>query len=276
MREIPKWDGHVHGPFCQHGCQEPQRAYVDMAMTQGFRGLTFTEHSPLPGKYLVNSEKQAILSMPEDKWPQYLAESWRTKKRYAGKIDVHVGVELDFLPEDEDFTLKLLDDSIEMIEEVVLSVHHLPCRRGIRCIDWSAHDLREGIIDYYGTFEKFVDAYYENIALAVEWAIQLPVPVRLGHLTLYRKFQREIPEAAEFDDRYYIENALKDCERFFVGIEVNASGRDLDTCQDWYLPKWAFAAAASRNIPLVYGSDAHHPKFVGRYYQELVSQEALR
>lgn len=47
-----KKDGHIHTPYCPHGTLDPIHLYIEKAIQNGFREISFTEHAPLPSNFI--------------------------------------------------------------------------------------------------------------------------------------------------------------------------------------------------------------------------------
>ena len=80
---------HSHCTFCD-GRSHPED-FVKFAVARGFRAYGFSSHAPLPFETSWN--------MTKDDMPEYLAEIDRLKKKYERKIELYVGLEIDYLDE---------------------------------------------------------------------------------------------------------------------------------------------------------------------------------
>ncbi|MFF2158704.1 histidinol-phosphatase HisJ [Paenibacillus chitinolyticus] len=258
-----KWDGHTHTKFCYHGNPAEEPAYLDRAIELGFERYTISEHPPLPDKWIDNPRLMAELAMPMEELPDYLAYAEEMKARYAGRIEVTVGLEMDYLYGREDFSDALLDRYGSRLEDVVVSVHYLPGAGGMRCIDFTADDFREGLLAHYGSMDAVAEEYYNHVEKAIEWAAGLPMRKRLGHVQLIEKFREALPPISPELIERRLTALLPKLQETGVGIDVNVAGLRVPTCGQTYVPRWFLAACASRGIPLIYGSDTHKPEHVG-------------
>lgn len=258
-----KWDGHTHTNYCRHGSDADMGAYVEEAIARGFRRYTLSEHPPLPERWIADERLMRELAMKAEELPHYFADAFKTKEKYREQIEVLVGLELDYLPGNTDFALEMVDRWNGKLEDALVSVHYLPGKDGMRCVDFTPADFAEGLIGHYGSMEAVVDAYYDQVEEAVAWAAQLPVPKRIGHINLIEKFQAELPaiDPAQIERR--LRRILPMLKRAGAGLDVNTAGLRKKTCGKPYVPAWYLQECLAAGIPVVFGSDAHHPHDVG-------------
>lgn len=272
-----KWDGHTHTRFCYHGSSAEQPLYLDRAIELGFERYTISEHPPLPAGLVPDEKLFAELAMPPEELPDYMAYAKEMKRRYEGKLEVTVGLELDYLPGQLDFTARIVDEWQQELEDVVYSVHYLPGTGGMRCIDYTADDFRRNLLAHYGSMDAVVNEYYDHVEEAVRWAAKLPMRKRLGHINLIEKFRQELPEIDEALIRRRLEGILPLLAESSVGIDVNTAGLRVATCGKPYVPEWFLAACRKQGIPCIYGSDSHKPEHVGSgwdWYEQQMSVPA--
>ncbi|MBO7747692.1 histidinol-phosphatase HisJ [Paenibacillus sp. MWE-103] len=261
-----KWDGHTHTKFCYHGSPDESEAYVDRALALGFDRYTISEHPPLPAEWIPDLPLMKELAMPAEELPAYMDYVTSIKQKYAGRIDVAIGLELDYLQGALPFTEAIVDRYLDKLEDVVYSVHYLPGRGGMRCIDFTPDDFAANLLSYYGTMEKVVDEYYDHVEAAIAWAAKLPMRKRIGHINLIEKFAQKLPPIDEAQLERRLTAILPKLAESGVGIDVNTAGLRVPTCGKAYVPAWFMQACAERGIPLVYGSDSHKPEHVGFGY----------
>lgn len=269
-----KWDGHTHTRFCYHGNSAEQPLYLDRAIELGFERYTISEHPPLPAGFVPDEKLFAELAMPPEELPDYMAYAKEMKRRYEGKLEVTVGLELDYLPGQLDFTERIVDEWQRELEDVVYSVHYLPGTGGMRCIDYTADDFRKHLLAYYGSMDAVVNEYYDHVEEAIRWAAKLPMRKRLGHINLIEKFRLELPEIDEALICRRLEGILPLLVESSVGIDVNTAGLRVATCGKPYVPEWFLAACRKQGIPCIYGSDSHKPEQVGfgwEWYEQQMS-----
>lgn len=262
-----KWDGHTHTQFCKHGSANHLREYAERAAALGFERYTVSEHPPLPKQWVDDAALMRELAMDRSELKAYLDEVKAVKQEFAGRLEVTIGLEMDYLHEQESFTEGLLAEAADHLggelEDCLISVHFLPGRGGMRCVDFTADDFKEHLLSYYGSMEKVTDVYYDHVELAIAVAGKWPWRKRLGHIQLIEKFRAVLPPIDEEQVRERLMQVLPLLELHGVGIDVNTAGFRKAACGKAYVPEWFMRECLKRDIPLVYGSDAHRPEEVG-------------
>jgi len=112
-----KTNFHTHTFRCQHA-QGTDEQYVKAAITGGFDVLGFADHAP----WTFRSGYISGCRMPAEQWPDYRHSILALKERYAGQIDVRLGVESEYFPRYHDQLLRLRDDGCEYF---ILASHFL-------------------------------------------------------------------------------------------------------------------------------------------------------
>jgi len=272
---VLKWDGHTHTKFCYHGSWAETTAYLERAIEQGFTRYTLSEHPPLPEQYVDNKRLWTELAMPESELPAYFAYAKAMKEEYKGRIDVTIGLEMDYLDGQQEFSNQILEPWLSELEDVVISVHYLPGKGGTRCIDFTPDDFKDAFMEHYGSIEKIIDAYYDQVEAAIAWASTLPSGLRkrIGHINLIRKFQSELPPMDEEQIRRRLLAILPKLREAGLGLDVNVAGFRKPTCGEAYVPPWFMKLCVEQGVELIYGSDSHSPADVGaewEWYEEQI------
>lgn len=261
-----KWDGHSHTQFCYHGSHLDLREYLKKAVDLGFDRYSVTEHPPLPKDWIKDEELMRELAMPDWQLPEYVNYVKQCQEDFSPDLDVALGLELDYLPGQEGFTLDLVNQWQDDLDDVVVSVHFLPGVAGMRCVDLSPEDFRAGLLAYYGSMDKVVDEYFNHVEAAIEFAAHLPMRKRIGHINLIEKFRLVLPAIDEMQMTRRLRRLLPKLLTSGVSVDVNTAGLRKTTCHKAYVPVWFIEECVELGIECVYGSDAHHPDDVGAGY----------
>lgn len=80
---------HTHTLFCDGRCQ--MRDHIRFALDRGFNSLGFSSHAPLPFP--------TAWTMEWDRMDDYLAEFHRMRRLYRSRIELYIGLEIDYLNE---------------------------------------------------------------------------------------------------------------------------------------------------------------------------------
>jgi len=257
------WDGHTHSGLCPHGSGEPTAGFVERAAALGIRRWSITEHAPFPAGFKDPSPKPTSALPPGD-LERYLSEAEGLRERHADSIEVRVGLEVDYLPGLESETRALLDAVGPRLEDALLSVHFIPVPGGWACVDWSPSNFRSGALAALGSIEAVHAAYWDTLLAAAEADLGPRGPRRIGHLTQVFVFRTAVGEP---DEAWTLERA----EPVLRAIAARGLALDLNVSR-WRHPEMGLphplpsvlARALELEIPLVYGSDAHAVRAVGR------------
>lgn len=93
---------HVHTYRCGHAGDELDELYVQKAIELGAQGIVFTDHCPFPGNPFGNR-------MDIEELPEYIATLKDLKEKYAGQIDVRIGLEVEYLPSYKEYYKQLYE-----------------------------------------------------------------------------------------------------------------------------------------------------------------------
>lgn len=218
------------------------------------------------------------LEMPADELESYFLMVERMKDVYQGTLDILSGLELDYLYGKESFTTKIVEQYQHRMDDAIVSVHFLPGRDGMYCIDWSSEDLTSNLLNYYGNMDNLIDCYYDHVELAIQFAATLPFKkVRIGHINLIQKFQRELPAFDMDKMNARLIRLLVLLKKTGVLVDVNTAGLRVPTCRAPYVPEWFISECIQNEIGLVFGSDAHKPSDVAsgwNWYREVIEKSS--
>jgi histidinol-phosphatase (PHP family) len=240
-------DYHMHTPLCQHATG-PMEAYVERAIELGLREVGFSDHNPLPNGFSAN------VRMKESELEYYVQRVIDLRFQYRGKIDVMLGLELDYVEGLEDYVTKQI--AVYPWDYIIGSVHYLDreCRIG----SWTK--------GYTGT----VDEHYARYFTLVRQLAQSGLCDMLAHLDVVKRCTRP-PTQRGLDE---VSATLQAVAKAGVGIEINTSGyRHPELVNDPQpYPALPFVEQAiALGIPLAVNSDAHAPDQVGLKFAEIES-----
>ena len=124
---------HVHTYRCGHAEEVSDEAYIQKALSLGATGIWFTDHAPFPGDPFRGRMMYHDL-------PEYIASLSRYKKLYAGQIDVHIGLEIEYFPSFIPYYEELR--SIPEIELLLLGQHMAEDAPGRYSFSWEKDRLK--------------------------------------------------------------------------------------------------------------------------------------
>ncbi|MCD8310636.1 MAG: histidinol-phosphatase [Prevotellaceae bacterium] len=149
---------HSHCLYCDgRADMEP---FVRFALNAGFTAYGFSSHAPLPFP--------TAWTMEWDRMHDYLAEIERLKRKYAGRIELYTGLEIDYLNESSNpasamFKALPLDFRIG-------SVHLLyNAQSEVVDIDLPVWKFRQMVVrEYHGDVDLVVRLYYNRLMRMVQ------------------------------------------------------------------------------------------------------------
>lgn len=249
-------DGHVHSPFCPHGSPDQLEQYVEKGIELGLKGLTFTEHAPLP-KHFVDPVPTQDSAMSWEDLPLYFEEVQNLKKKYRNRFDIKLGLEVDYIEGYEEEITELLNDLGSSLDDAILSVHFLKKGADYYCIDYSPEEF-ERISLVFGGVDAVHAEYYRTVKKSIKCELGPFKPKRIGHMTLANKFQKKFPPTNSFwEEQIHVLDLMK---AKGYQLDYNSAGLSKPLCRETYPSADIIKIAASKQIPIVYGSDAHSSK----------------
>lgn len=266
-----KADGHIHTPYCPHGSTDSFEMYAFEAIAQGFTEITFTEHAPLPPSF-SDPTPDKDSGMKREDVEHYIRDILSIKEKFKEKLTIHLGFEVDYIEGFEEETTQFLNEYGKYIDDSILSVHFLKKDDNYYCLDFSEAEFGR-MVSIFGSVEQIYDTYYNTVYSSIKAELGAYKPRRIGHITLARKFQKLFPCNNRYETQ--IDNILEAMKEAKLQLDYNGAGAIKEFCQEPYPPDWVIKKAIEKEIPLIYGSDAHAAKGIGQGFQSLYSSKYL-
>jgi histidinol-phosphatase (PHP family) len=190
------------------------------------------------------------------------------RKKYASEIVIHIGFELDYFPEFESWTTDFLNEYGPLTDDGVLSVHFLPGQGGLRGIDYTFEEYREGITGPSGSFQNAQILYYQRVLQSLQADLGKWKPTRLGHISLCQKFERFFEESTDYSPKAValIDDLLQQVKEHNYQLDLNTAGFRKKGYAQSYPQPWILEKCRTLGIPLLYGSDSHSIADIGSNY----------
>lgn len=195
---IPKSNFHTHTTYCD-GTSTAEETVI-AAINKGFTALGFSGHAytPFDTSYCMSKEDTE----------NYKAEITELKKKYAGKIDLYCGLEMDYFSE--------IDTS--GFDFLIGSVHYVKKNGMYYAVDGA--DMNKNVQrGYNGDYYAFAEDYFALVSRVVE---KTGADI-IGHFDLVTKFNEGEKLFSENNPRYQNawEKALKALIPFGKPFEIN-------------------------------------------------------
>jgi len=246
---IPFADYHMHTPLCGHASGDPQD-YADQAIKIGLKEIGFSDHAPMVHKPMPG------ITMSLEELPKYNAMIEEVRERYASQISIKIGLESDFLPGYESKTKAIIESF--PYDYIIGSVHFIddwafddPAFRDY----WKKYDVNEVYLKYYALLKQSAQTGFFQI---------------MGHCDLPKKFGAR-PTIDLTDE---IKATAKIFKETGVAVEINTAGLHKPIAE-MYPSLDCLKIYFQAGVPLTFGSDAHHPQFVGSDFDKAVDLAQL-
>jgi len=253
---------HTHNRLCDGKGSIAE--YIAAAVKKNFTALGFSSHAPVPPKTTWN--------LSEENLGFYLDELHREQQEWAGKLQIYIGLEIDYIPgsqtpADRRWKTLGLDYSIGSVHSTV-GLRHNP---SYACIDGTADELMRLLHTHHqGSWEDMCGAYFRRISEMV----RLGGFSFLSHFDLIKKGNRGYFRESSPWYTALVSRALDEIARSGIIMEINSGGIARGYLDEVYPSPWIIAEARKREIPVMVNSDAHRPQDIDFYFEE--SQNLLR
>lgn len=238
---------HIHTTFSDGTSN--MMDYCEAAIQKGFDEIAFTDHlTVFPDGSTVPH------SLNGSKLEGYVEEVRKVVKRYGDKLMVRLGLEVDYIPENE----KVLEDILESYEFdlVIGSVHFVDDI----CIDAPNHrDRMEQEV-----LEKGFDKFYSKYLSIVGKSIETKLFDIVGHVDLVRIWGFA-PSNGFFEEQ----RILNLVEQHKLCLETSSRGLRQPVNSIYPSPR-IMKKARELAIPITIGTDAHSAKEIDYAYDILI------
>jgi len=251
-----KYNLHTHSTYCDG--QNTIEEMIKGAVNYNFDIIGITSHGPLPF--------ETDWTMKNKDLNKYFKEVEILKKKYQDKIDILIGLELDYLPDKKmDYVNK---DIFNKLDFWIGSNHFLGKLESGEywTVDYSIEEIEKGVEENFnGSMKEAVLKYYDYM----ESMVKSYEPTILGHLDLIKK-NNEKNILFNEDSVWYkkrIEKLLNTLSKSKTVIEMNTGGKYRGYSEEYYPSRWILEEICSRKLPITINRDAHDIKSLNYDYE---------
>jgi histidinol-phosphatase (PHP family) len=252
---------HTHSIFCD-GHDEIE-TFCSQAYKKGLVSIGFSAHAPIYRKTGFRSDWH----LREDRLEEYMDTVRDARRRWEGKLQVFLGLEVDYIPGlmgpgDRDFQELGLD-------YIIGSVHYvLPPQGGEPfTVDDTAEVFAQGIREgFAGDADALVATYWDTVEkMILDQGFDI-----LGHADLVKKNN---PQGQWFslEGAGYIRRLSRIAallgERSMV-VEVNTGGLNRYKIPDTYPSLTMLGLLREQEVPVIITADAHRAEHLDGHYGE--------
>jgi histidinol-phosphatase (PHP family) len=247
-------DAHVHTTYSD-GTASIDRM-VKTAIGKGLKRIIITDHIPMPfdTDYAIKC----------DLLPAYRKEVLKAKEKYGDKIQIKLGLEVEYNVEHHQWIKQIVDLGWEFL---LGSVHRIFTGERFVLINSTLDNYLSALNSgFQGDIIRMCHQYYH----AVQTAIATGWFDAVGHFDVIKQYNT--------GDRFFDENALwyqnlvveslNVMHKQGIKMEINTSGY-MDPCCAPYPGPWIIEKAINRGIPLILGSDAHQPEMIANHFHSI-------
>ncbi len=239
-------DYHLHTSRCCHATGTPEE-YLAEAELKNIREIGFADHFPLG---LLGYSPRNQVTMNPDELEGYIRQVEKLK-RSSNKVDIKLGIEIDYLPGTEEKLRKLLEQY--SFDYIIGSIHFME--------DWDfTHPVQA---DTYK--ERDLNRLYQTYFELVWDLCRCGLFDIIGHIDVIKKFGYRPTDDLDF---LWLQTA-RILNRTDTCVELNTAGRDAPV-GEFYPDRFFLEKCFAESVPVTMGSDAHGPHQVGRYFTEAV------
>jgi len=232
-------DLHNHTPLCNHATGTLSE-YIEAAIKQNTQYFGIADHAPM------DFDPQYRMSFSQ--MQEYENSIVEAKQKYALDITLLLGYEVDFIEGLVDKRVLEAD-----VDYLIGSVHFLG--------EWG-FDNPEFIGRYK---EQNIDDIWQKYFAAIESMAKTKQFQIAGHLDLMKVF-KFMPTKPVVD---FAKDALLAIKEANMALELNVAGYRKPVGEP-YPSRELLEEALALNIPITFASDAHEPKQVGLFSDEIV------
>lgn len=248
---MQRFNYHSHTYRCGHADLDmSDEEYVQEYIKMGFRKVAFTDHCPEKNKI----DKRTDMRMEYEQRKEYLESVKSLKEKYADRITIETGYEVEYLPEEEENLKELKEET----DKLILGQHFVyDDNKNLVII--RKNDIPDEEMLRYGEY--------------VKKAIELKIPDIIAHPDLFMLAKKEFRKTEEKVTNIICETA----EKYNVPLEINLNNIFANTyyenrkLNDYpievqreklervkYPCKDFWKIASNYNIKVLFGIDAHH------------------
>jgi histidinol-phosphatase (PHP family) len=200
--------------------------------------------------------------MSKDDLPEYIEEINRLKHKYAGTIEIYLGLEIDYLD-------KTYNASTEYFQSMPLdycisSIHFLPWREPLLeenmvCIDGSYTDFEVGVNKRYGgSIRRITEHFFESSADMMETG-GFDIVGHIDKIYMNGSRHPDFDIHAGWYRKPFLGLLDLVAEKGFI-VEVNCKNKTKKG--QTYPHTESYKELKKRHIPVMVNSDCHYPDMV--------------
>lgn len=246
---------HSHCTFCDG--RSTMEEFVRFAIAKGIYKYGFSSHAPLPFHTKWN--------MPEDDFDDYVKEFLRLKTKYDDRIELYLGLEIDYIEGCTDVGKNLFRS--QKLDFTICSIHYLDkiSENEYWSIDGAFCDFDKGLkMLYGGDIQAGVKRFFELSTRMIEkGGFDI-----VGHLDKIIYHGIKMPEFNIYSKWYFnlMSDILELIKKNNLILEINT--KSLLEFGFTYPHQMFYPLIREFDIPIVVNSDCHYPTNITDGFQQ--------
>lgn len=256
---------HTHSRYCDG--KGELREYVEYALAHGFSHLGFSGHAPVPF--------ENTFGIKADQYLNYCNEVRALRDEYAGRIDIKLGLEIDYIPGVlEDFSelkergnLDYCIGSVHLVPHPDIANHRMqldPEHPELWFIDgskWETYD--QGLNEiFHGDIRAGVKAFFHQSCEMIE----RNRPTIVGHFDKIVMHNRG--RYFDYEEPWFL-NLVNETVQLIKETgciaEINTRGIYKKRHNDYYPARRTLVEMNRKGIPVIVSTDAHSPENLDQF-----------
>ncbi len=272
---MQKFNYHSHTYRCVHADLDMKdEEYIQEYIKMGFEKVAITDHCPEKNKI----DKRNNMRMDYTQKDEYIDSIEKLKEKYADKIQIETGFEVEYLPGEEENIKELKRE----VDKIILGQHFI-------------YDENKEL-KIFGD-HNFTDEELIRYAEYIKEAVKLNIPDIIAHPDLYMRKRKNFGEI----ERKVANMICKVAEKYNIPLEINLAKifnqtyfenkklnndsieRQKEKLSNVEYPCRGFWEIATKyNIRVLYGIDVHHRGQITLYKElielanEIIGQETIK
>ena len=260
-------DYHSHNRRCGHARGEIEN-YVKVAIEKNLKEIGISDHFPLgviiDDPQFIEIIKRASMGVKE--FPNYIEEIKSLKEKYKDKIKVLISTEVNFATPGRALTRqkKVLEPFMDDFDYLLAAIHDIKWHDSPIIImdpregsdDLKKYGIEKINLEYINKLIKLVDTDFFDV---------------IAHFDNHRVLMRpNVPQYSETTWQKLLD-LLNKIKNKGMAVEINTSGT-LKGIGSQFPTDEIVKEMIQRNIPLILGSDAHRPEYIGYMFEEFIKK----
>lgn len=237
---------HSHSTFCDG--RSSMEDFVHFAIAKGIRKYGFSSHAPLP--FLTK------WTMLEDDFDDYEGEFHRLKTKYADRIELFLGLEVDFIENTSSMKNTFFQD--KKLDYVIGSIHYLDKMddEHFWSIDGAFDEFDMGLKKLYDGDIRAASRRYFEVSQRMIEAGGIDI---VGHMDKITMHGSKYPDFNP-TDKWFVELAGTYLEKIKkLGLIVEINTKSLENLGLTFPHQSLYPLMRDLEIPVHVNSDCHYP-----------------